>query len=72
MSLAALTDSTTAIGACASTLRADFGQFDKDHIGQFRLGVVCDADADVFAFAANPFMSFCVKEIVGNVHDCFL
>jgi len=54
MSLAALTD-----------LR----QFHENHVGQFRLGVIGNADPDFVAVALNPFVTLGVKQIVWNVHD---
>ena len=31
--------------------------------------MIGDADANIFAFAADPFVRFGVKKIVRNIHD---
>jgi hypothetical protein len=33
------------------------------------LGVIGDSDADFVAFALNPFVTFGVEQIVGDIHD---
>src|SRR5206468_11479115 len=44
-------------------------KLDIDHIGQFRLCMISDADADILAFALNPFVTLGVKQIVWDIHD---
>ena len=69
MSLAALTDSTTAIVPPRLVDRAHFRQLDVNHVGQLGLRVIGNADPDLVAFAADPFVRFGVKKVVWNVHD---
>jgi hypothetical protein len=56
MSLAAFTDSTTAIASFAFCLSIHFWQLDVNHVSQFSLGVIGNPDTHVVAFAFDPFV----------------
>ena len=49
-------------------LAADAGEFDKDHIGEFGLGVIGDAHGGDVAFEADPFVRGAVAEVGRDVH----
>ena len=49
-------------------LAAECGEFDKDHIGEFGLGVIRDAHGGDVAFESDPFVRGAVAEVGGDVH----
>ncbi len=56
MSLAALTDSTTANASFAETLTPTVGRFGEDDVGQFGLGMIGDTNRADIAVDADPFV----------------